>query len=455
MDILKRFNKQLGNEIYIATGTDSYESHVIPEALRNSCTIEETCLTNKKCIQISLEKLSIDVDLFINPSDNKIKDDYTSFLVRMHTKLIKSNFTCKIEHLVPYNSNTKNYITGSSLIGKCPECNNNGSGYYCEVCGMDNPADTLKSSYDKYHPKDQLALVKTDDYYLILDKKHIIDSAKKKSLGRDTLRLAYKYILKNDYARLTELGSWGIKDATLNNEHVIYSYSSSYFYSLFLGELLKIEFSLEKNPFEHNSKFEIIFSFGFDNTIPLLIYPPMFSKILGEYKDYSHCLVNRFYHLNNSKFSTSRRNVIWARDCVETLGSSVDIIRLYLCHTCPDENTSTNFDENEFKCFSKNISIIFNKIYSFGEYNKNDADIPALDMYNYFFENYIDLSPGCLNLKKVADRVISLLNVINVNDRNQIIFLSAFIYPICPSFAQKLWTKLNLNGQPRYLDIKK
>lgn len=179
MDILKRFNKQLGNEIYIATGTDSYESHVIPEALRNSCTIEETCLTNKKCIQISLEKLSIDVDLFINPSDNKIKDDYTSFLVRMHTKLIKSNFTCKIEHLVPYNSNTKNYITGSSLIGKCPECNNNGSGYYCEVCGMDNPADTLKSSYDKYHPKDQLALVKTDDYYLILDKKHIIDSAKK------------------------------------------------------------------------------------------------------------------------------------------------------------------------------------------------------------------------------------------------------------------------------------
>lgn len=82
------------------------------------------------------------------------------------------------------------------------------------------------------------------------------------------------------------------------------------------GELAGKLMGINKNAFAHDADVVTICSFGIDNALPFL------SSVLGishgcpQYKSFDYYLVNYFYYLDGSKFSTSRQHMIGVEDAI-------------------------------------------------------------------------------------------------------------------------------------------
>jgi methionyl-tRNA synthetase len=94
---------------------------------------------------------------------------------------------------------------------------------------------------------------------------------------------------------------------------------------------------------------EIVQLVGMDNGfLYALVLPALLRLADPNLTPPNKYLMNEFYLLEGSKFSTSRGHAIWIRDICEREPS--DLVRFYLCHTRP-EHSRTDFTEAAYREF--------------------------------------------------------------------------------------------------------
>ncbi|MDQ1436710.1 MAG: methionyl-tRNA synthetase [Acidimicrobiaceae bacterium] len=91
---------------------------------------------------------------------------------------------------------------------------------------------------------------------------------------------------------------------------------------------------------------EIVQFFGYDNSPFQILLHPALLLAHGGYRLPDHFIVNEFYLLDGSKFSSTRNHAVWGVDILSNV--PVDVVRYFLAATGP-ETEQTNFTLREFQ----------------------------------------------------------------------------------------------------------
>lgn len=450
MDVLKRKVERGNGEAYLYSGSDVYESYVELKASQLNLPTDTICNHFHKLILNDFKALNINFDFFINPLDDTWFKDFTAFHKVLAQNLADSKMLVEKDETFLYDKKNERYINGCWAKGICPNCKKQTGSYLCENCGTHyRPQDIINL---KDYPDAEI--VEGKSVYLKLDTQKIFEHLDKMRI-EPFKKILERYIeLQGPFVRLTTPQKTGVNWSWNNiSNQVLYTYTSLLFFSIYCGRIFQCQHHLKPNPFDVDSDFITIASFGIDNAIPYLGGVLGGGIALANYKPFDYYLYNYFYDLNNQKFSTSRVHVIWGSDIVEISNIQSDAVRYYLCMINP-EFEKKNFDVNQFiHTINKNlietvnhfVIDAFNRI----EVNKNyQIDATLLDKINYAIVNqnkYITL-PN-FNLSQFAHSINEW--IFNYKDLDETAkfqyaywWLKTFTYlsyPILPEFSSKMW----------------
>jgi methionyl-tRNA synthetase len=368
MDVLKRFLVQCGADVSMISVSDSHESHVTIKAFQKNTTPEDIANKFHDIIDDDLKTLGIEYDDFINPLDpawaqryENINRELIDLIIKNDGALIRNE---RVPHLVEasisshHNKSLHPHIGDPVVSGwlraRCPNsyCQQPLVGFFCESCGGHFEPSEMKD-IQCAHFEGKLELKDRKSIFLnIPDGPAKIESYLKDiKLRSDFFDIAGKFLEKSDgQIRLTVPSKWGLQVTSddLETNEVIWSYSALILgCHLLAGERYKELRNSEHNPFDKESNIKIVLSFGIDNAVPFLVGVAGCGIGQNKYKPIDHYLVNYFYDLDGSKFSTSREHVIWGGDIVKLGGADRDLVRAYLCKSSPEFSRS-GFEIQEF-----------------------------------------------------------------------------------------------------------
>ena len=296
-DVLARWHKIKGEEVFFLTGTDEHGQKIAESAKKVTKTPKEFVNDISPKFQKSWDLLNIEYDKFIRTTDKDHKEKVKEFV-----KLMEKN--------------------GDIYKGKY-------CGLYCEGCEAYVTEKDLVNNRCPFHPNKELKELKEEAYFFKLSKyeKKILELYEKNkryilpSFRRQEVINRVKEGLKDlNITRLKKNMSWGI-DFPLDDKYVVYVW-----YEALLNYITGIGWPDGK-------KFEKFWPadvqlLGIDNGwFHCVIWPAML--ISNKIKPANTILINGFLTFNGEKISKSLGNVISPKYLVEKYGA--DSIRYYVC----------------------------------------------------------------------------------------------------------------------------
>ncbi|QLZ70360.1 methionine--tRNA ligase [Legionella sp. PC1000] len=322
VDILARYLKLCGHSVWIISGTDSYESYTAGKAEEEHSSPREIGHHYHALIAHELTLMNIKYDQFINPLDGQWSISYQEWHEQIFQQLLNNKVTVLLKENIPWDDKNKRYLTGYWLQGNCPVCYERTVSYFCENCGAHfRPEEMIRKCYSDQKTVENIFLQLPDD--IELNSQGIHQKIK-------TLFQSYR-VLQNNRFRLTTHCNWGLTDNTdPDHSRTLFSYGFVFAYFLMFGEIAGKLMGINKNAFAADSDVVTISSFGIDNSLPFLSSALGISSGCPQYKSFDYYLVNYFYYLDGSKFSTSRQHMIGVDEVINQKGLCSDIVRLYL-----------------------------------------------------------------------------------------------------------------------------
>jgi methionyl-tRNA synthetase len=215
---------------------------------------------------------------------------------------------------------------------------------------------------------------------------------------------------------------------------------------------------MDCNPLDRQSDVTCILSFGIDNAIPFLVGAVGCALGQDRYKPIDHFLVNYFYDLDGSKFSTSRGHVIWGADIITLGGAEVDLVRAYLCSHNPEFGRHT-FRADEFLKFHNEMGARLAAVIS--ECLRDSACAKAwapgtmryleleLEMQSAFLHPDTFDQAGAFACVERWLRRVPALSASADSAAAWLLGFALLAYPILPGAAQRVWSALGLPAAPR------
>jgi methionyl-tRNA synthetase len=118
-DVLARWHRIRGEEVFLLTGTDEHGTKNYTEAKKRHMPTQKFVDANSKLFEELTEKLNISNDNFIRTTDKK---NHWSGVIEMWKRLEKSGDIYKKEYSGAYCSGCERFVTEKDLIGgKCPD----------------------------------------------------------------------------------------------------------------------------------------------------------------------------------------------------------------------------------------------------------------------------------------------------------------------------------------------
>lgn len=463
-DIFARHYQLLGHQTHIIAGTDSYESFVTACALKENKTPAQICNKYHELIHQDLIAFNIKISKMINPLSPEWQEKYHYWHNNILEKLIQNKATKYILENVPWNQELQRFTTGCWLRGQCPNCyNTNIAGYFCESCGMHFKPEDVIAAHDSVSNL-SINIEKTNNLFMQLP-----NTAYLNNKGINTvIRAAYIDFIKkqNGLLRLTANSKWGLSLAK-NHElssSTIFNYGLMYAYFLLMGDVFSELVGDKKNAFSIDSNVITVCTFGFDNAVPFLASILGITACCTEYKPFDYYLINYFYHLNGSKFSTSRNHAIWAKDISQQLHGNSDLVRLFLALI----NVKTqvgNFETDAFNQFYSNQinwlnSYVINPLLSITKPEKNIIDDCILKyLEELFTQQHTYLQPHNYLPHLAAEVVIrwqKFINTYQLKNTHYFWLLKGFAilaYPFMPKLCVQLWKSLGFEGEPTSINF--
>ena len=340
-DIFARYNRLIGNNVAMVSGSDMHGTPVTLLANDLGVTPEEISKKYHDIWSKSLKEMNFQYDLYTHThTENHMKIVKDIFQILLEKKLLEIR-----EQLMPFSVTENIFLSDRLVEGECPNGDNDKArGDQCDVCGRTlDPTDlgNIRSKRDGSIPEFR----KTSHFFLKLSKleNEIRDWLQSKKDWRQNVKnqsLSFINEGLKDRAITRDL-SWGV-DIPVDGweEKKIYVW-----FEAVLGYLsATVElFKNTKNPemwkeFWEDQNSESYYFQGKDN-IPFhaIILPAI---LLGvENKNLpTEVVANEYLNFSGKEFSKSRNWAVWLPDFLEKY--SPDSLRYYLTSIMPETSDS-------------------------------------------------------------------------------------------------------------------
>lgn len=454
-DIFARHVQRFGHAAQIIAGTDSYESFVMAKATEEQKAPEEVCHYYHNLIQEDLSTFHINASIYINPLHQKWRDRYTAWNLNVLQLLQLQNVVCEIEETVLWDKQQQRFATGCWISGNCPSCKAEVRGYFCESCGAHfRPEEVnLAQEFRQQH----LVETKVKNLFMRITDYHNLEN---KGISSKLINTFQNFIQQQKgFFRLTASADWGLPlESSLNlPQSTLFNYGLMFAYFLLMGEVAGNYINNGENAFAQDSDVITISTFGLDNAVPFLASINGITANCHAYKAFDYYFINHFYHLNGSKFSTSRNHAIWAKD-VATWGEySTDIARLFLASINVREQHG-NIESHVFTKFHDDMTQwiqqrVLKPLLSLTQQNSFDQTLIP-ELLHYLSKQQHALLPQNYFPVQAADTVFTWqqkMQEINDTSPNYGSWLKGFAlltFPFMPHLSEFIWSRLGNANYP-------
>jgi len=348
-DILTRYLKMRDVEVYNLCGTDEHQSYVAYRAEQLGLTPTETVDRFSDAIRRTLDAARIEVDVYLRPSQST---SHVRLTQGIFASLYANGTFITKEAPALYCENCDQYLFEVYVCGGCPHCGKSTCGNNCEGCGKPNDCTDLINPLCN-RCKATPVIRSSNRLYFPL------------SAYEQQLRAYYESVEMNSHLRtsLEEVLENGLPDVPMSHPS---NWGIPVPINGFAGQRINVWFEvgagllaasqvLSKklgmrggwSQLWHANDVDVVTFCGFDNGFYYaMLIPAIFLAYDSQIKLQKHFLINEFYRLDGSKFSTSRDHAIWGRQLLSR--ASADTVRFYLALTGP-ETEQTNFTMEEFE----------------------------------------------------------------------------------------------------------
>lgn len=337
-----------GDDVLFVSGGDDHQTYVVTTAYRLGREPAELAQSCNDEIKETLRAADVEMDAFTTPNA-----PYREHIGGFFADLYERGVLETRKWSFPWSPGTSRYLLEAFSAGFCPSCLTPTSGAICEECGHPNDVASLLYSYApgtadeslEYRPVEILVLPLEKHRARIRDHFERHSSAMRPHVLRFVKELLAKPL--PDFP-VTYPADWGVPVPIPGFEDQVVNVWAEMLPGLIWmtdDAVQRAGIAESGSPWDTDSGWELVQFLGFDNTFYFSFAHLALALGHGEILTTQAIVTNEFYLLENTKFSTSRRHLIWARDLVERYGA--DHVRFYLSLTNP-ETQQTNFAENEF-----------------------------------------------------------------------------------------------------------
>lgn len=130
-DVLARYHRAVGDNVYFVSGSDCHGTPVAIRAKQENRTPQEVSDYYHEEFVECFEKLGFSYDVYTKTSSNEHK----TFVREFHKKLYESPYVYEKEVPQAYCEQCDTFLADRFVLGKCPKCGSDTRGDQCDACG--------------------------------------------------------------------------------------------------------------------------------------------------------------------------------------------------------------------------------------------------------------------------------------------------------------------------------
>ena len=322
-DMIARYKKQMGFDVYLMTGSDEHGQKIEEKANAEGISPKKYVDRAADTIKAVWDSLNTDYDKFIRTTD----DDHEKAVQKIFTKLYEQGDIYKSTYEGKYCVPCESFYTESQLIdGKCPDCGR-------EVIDSKEEAYFLRLS--KYQDRLLKYFEENPDF--------IKPESRKNEMINNFLKPGL-----NDLCVSRSSFKWGVP-VEFDDKHVIY---------VWIDALSNYITGIGYNPEGSTDKFEALWPadlhvIGKDIVRFHTIYWPVILMALGLPLP-KQVLGHPWVLVGEDKMSKSKGNVVYADELAKRFGA--DAVRYYLLSQMPFANDGTFTYESFISVFNTDLA---------------------------------------------------------------------------------------------------
>lgn len=366
-DVFARFNRFIGNDVLMVSGSDCFGTPVALEADKRKLKPAEVVNEHHEKNLELFKHLGLSFDLYTK-TDNPIHAEVVQdvFVTLLQKKLIYKDSSDQY-----YSETEQRFLPDRYVEGTCPRCGfTEARSDQCDNCDSLLTQGELKNPISKL-TKTPVINKKSEHYFFDWQKLESFLETYLKEYGAHwrpwIFREAERWLKGGLHGRaITRDLDWGVQIPVdrLDPEDVIEGHEHKRIYVWFeavIGYLsASIQYSREHNSetwkeYWHNKDSKHYYFMGKDNLVFHTLFWP------GQLHGYDETLhlpdvpaINQFLTLNNEGFSKSRGITLNPRKIADAFG--LDVVRFYLCLIMP-ENSDSDFTWADFIVKTNNLLI--------------------------------------------------------------------------------------------------
>lgn len=344
-DIIARYHRAKGDDVYFVSGSDCFGTPVAIRAKQENRTPEEISNFYHEEFSACFEKLGFSYDLYGQTSSVQHQEFVRSF----HQKMYKSPYI--YEKTVPqaYCENCSTFLADRFVYGVCPSCGEKARGDQCDACGkvlepesLVDPVCSVCNEVPVFKESSHLFIAISQFEKQLKD---LVDE--QKNWRKNAIAFTNRYINEGlrDRAVTRDL-NWGIPVPKEGYEDKkIYIWAENVLGYLSQSEEVCRQRGTDfKELFSRHAKHYYVH--GKDN-IPFhtIILPSLLFAQGDSWHLPDEIVSSEYLTLEGKKISTSNNWAIWLKDLLDTYDA--DSLRYYLISNGP-ERRDADFSWREF-----------------------------------------------------------------------------------------------------------
>ena len=344
-DVLARYHRAIGDNVYFVSGSDCHGTPVAIRAKQENRTPQEVSNFYHEEFVECFEKLGFSYDVYTKTS----AEEHKSFVREFHEKLYESPLVYEKEVPQAYCECCNTFLADRFVLGKCPKCGSDTRGDQCDACGTVLEPETLLEPFCAVCGK-QIGFKNSKHLYIAITElqevlKALVDT--RPEWRKNAIAFTNRYIEEGLRDRaLTRDLEWGIEVPKEGYENkTIYIWAENV-----LGYLSASKVAAERRGtvFQElwGKEAKHYYVHGKDN-IPFhtIILPAL---LLGHGEGWhlpDQIVSSEYLTLEGRKISTSQNYAIWVKELIDKY--EADSIRYFFIANGP-EKKDADFSWREY-----------------------------------------------------------------------------------------------------------
>lgn len=342
-DVIARYYRSKGDEVYYVSGSDCHGTPIVVRAMEEKKSPEEISDFYHSEFCRCFEKMGFSYDRYGKTSS----DWHKEFVKEFHKQMYKSKYI-REEEPEAFCNNCKTHLSDRFISGECPICGGKALGDQCTVCqavleakNLVNPVCTICGSPAEFSMGRQLVIKLSEMEPQLTD---YIESHK--HWRKNAIAFSNRYIKEGLRDRaITRNLSWGIDVPRSGyGDKKIYIWAENV-----LGYLSMSRTVCRQRGADYNSLWSEgsrhYYVHGKDNIPFHTIILPALLLAHGGYHLPDIIVSSEYLTLEGRKISTSENHAIWIKDIMEEY--SPDSLRYFFIANGPEKRDS-DFTTEEF-----------------------------------------------------------------------------------------------------------